>query len=161
MIYEKDGAAFSAAIMKIALVYNLDRSPELVAVWWECLADIEFKHVESAIKEFLKTDHNWARPATIRKLAIGYAKDAEVASKAVRINGVTYFTNPPDLERQKAIDDANRRYLEKLAASRPAPTPKQEPIQETTEQFEARRQAAIERLKKIKANREAANEEQN
>lgn len=151
-------------LAKLKLAYGrLACSAPAALVWAEALEGIQIEHIESACREYLKTEKSTPTPAAIRTMALANSKDAEMAAKAVRIRGVTYFTNPPDLERQKAIYDANRRYLEKLAASKPAPTPKQEPIQETPEQFEARRQQAIERLKKIQLDRqqrEAANEGQ-
>ncbi len=80
MIYERDGAAFASALMKLAMVYNLDRSPELIAIWWEALCDLELPAVDNAVRQFIRGTEEFPTPGKIRALAVN--EDADESAKA-------------------------------------------------------------------------------
>jgi hypothetical protein len=92
---------------------HLACSQAAAMVWAEAFDGLKINDIEQACREYIRGETKTPTPAHIRRIAIGNAKAAKRLASAVRVGGVTYFTNPPDLEREKANREAGLRYLEK------------------------------------------------
>lgn len=67
-------AAIAAAMRNYYPKEQLFTTPEMICLWYEALADLSAKSVESTLREWVKT-HNWSpKIAEIRSMAAAHAE---------------------------------------------------------------------------------------
>lgn len=67
-------ASVAAAMRNYYPKEQLFTTPEMIALWYEALADLSAKSVESTLREWVKT-HNWSpKIAEIRTMAAAHAE---------------------------------------------------------------------------------------
>lgn len=67
-------ATIAAAMRNYYPKEQLFTTPEMIALWYEALADLSAKSVESTLREWVKT-HNWSpKIAEIRTMAAAHAE---------------------------------------------------------------------------------------